>query len=467
MIQLPEIFVQYTREMMGEERFSLFLQAFNEEPPATIRINPLKCYFMPHSYQCRVPWCNTGFYLESRPPFTFDPLLHAGLYYVQEASSMFIHEVLRQHVTEPSLVLDLCAAPGGKSTAARTILPNGSALICNEPVRQRAQVLAENIQKFGHRDVIVTNNFPKDFQKTRLQFDAILADVPCSGEGMFRRDEGAIHEWSPQNVERCWQLQRTIVSDIWPQLKPGGLLVYSTCTFNTLENEQNVQWICNELGADVVPVKPRFDWNLTRSLLDGFRMPVYRFIPGITRGEGLFVAVLRKKGEASQRSTFNVQRPAFNVQRSTSFNVHHWLNGDFDIFPVGDQLRALPTTPLMLQAYHAVSQSLKVLHAGITLGTLRGKDLIPHESLALAAAFNKQLFPRAELTYAQAISYLRGESLTLSPYVPHGFVAVTFHDIPLGFVKNIGTRANNLYPQEWRIKTTHLPEEEPKILDIQ
>ena len=467
MMQLPEYFIQYTREMMGEERFSQLLQGLHEDPPTTVRINPLKCYFMPRDYECRVPWCNTGYYLPSRPPFTFDPLLHAGLYYVQEASSMFIHEVLRQHVTEPCIMLDLCAAPGGKSTAARTILPHGSVLVCNEPVRQRAQVLSENIQKFGHRDVIVTNNYPKDFSKVPLEFNVILADVPCSGEGMFRRDENAIGEWSSENVDRCWKLQRTIVSDIWPKLKPGGLLIYSTCTFNTLENEENIQWICNELGAEVVPVKTRFDWNLTRSLLDGFLMPVYRFIPGITRGEGLFVAVLRKKGEAPLKSADREINKVFSSPHKGAGVSSPWLNGEFDIFPVGDQVRALPTTPLMLQAYRAVSKSLKVLHAGITLGTQRGRDLIPDVSLALSAAFNKQLFPCAELTYAQAINYLRGESLTLSPYVPHGFVAVTFHDIPLGFVKNIGTRANNLYPQEWRIKTTHLPDEEPKILDIQ
>jgi NOL1/NOP2/fmu family ribosome biogenesis protein len=383
---------------------------------------------------------------------------------------MFIHEVLRQLVTKPCLMLDLCAAPGGKSTAARTILPRGSALICNEPVRQRAQVLTENIQKFGHRDVIVTNNYPKDFRQVNLQFDVILADVPCSGEGMFRRDEGAIREWSPQNVEKCWRLQRSIVEDIWPQLKPGGLLIYSTCTFNTHENEENVQWICRELGAEIVPLKTRLDWNLTRSLLDGFQLPVYRFIPGISRGEGLFVAVLRKK--STQASTPHPSPQLTSTSTSTSTSRHSpyasWLDGNFDILlRPGDRLIALPQTPLMGRAYQAVSKHLKVLHAGITMGTLRGKDFIPHESLALAAAFNKQLFPRAELSYADAISYLRGESLTLPPHQPRGFVVVTFHDIPLGFVKNIGTRANNLYPQEWRIKSTHLPEADPRVLDTQ
>ena len=265
-MQLPQQFIDYTRQMMGDDRFGRLLQGLNEAPPTTIRINPLKCYHLPKDIDSRVPWCNTGYYLTTRPAFTFDPLLHAGHYYVQEASSMFIHHVLRQLVHTPVVMLDLCAAPGGKSTAARTVLPHGSLLIANEPIRRRAQVLSENIQKFGHRDVIVTNNYAPDFQRSGLAFDVILADVPCSGEGMFRRDEASVGEWSPQNVSHCWQLQRQIVSDIWPTLKPGGLLIYSTCTFNTLENEENVRWCCQQLGADIVEVETQPEWNITGSL---------------------------------------------------------------------------------------------------------------------------------------------------------------------------------------------------------
>ena len=408
---------------MGDELFSQFLHGLDEEPPVTIRLNPLKCYYMPLDYERRVPWCDAGFYLNARPQFTFDPLFHAGLYYVQEASSMFIHEVLRQLVTEPVLMLDLCAAPGGKSTTARTRLPHGSVLVCNEPMRHRAQVLSENMQKFGHRDVIVTNNLPRDFRKSKLKFDVVLCDVPCSGEGMFRKDEGAIREWSPQNVEKCWRLQREIVSEIWPQLSEGGLLIYSTCTFNTKENEENVRWICEELGAEMVTVDTQPDWNITGSLLPGFEGPVYRFIPGKSRGEGLFVAVMRKKGTIS-------------------------------------------ATPLMSAAYAAAQKSLKVLHAGVTTGTMKGRDFIPYPSLALLAALGKEDYPRVELSYQDAIRYLRGESITLPADTPRGFVIVTYYDIALGFVKNIGSRANNLYPDGWRIKSTYVPDEPPAVLDL-
>ena len=248
---LPEDFRTYTQALMGEKLYQRLEHAIlEEEAPTSIRINPFKCKDADGE---PVPWCpETGRYLSTRPGFTFDPLLHAGLYYVQEASSMFVDMAIRQYVKEPVMMLDLCAAPGGKSTAVRAALPEGSLLFSNEPMRTRSQILAENVQKFGHPDMIVTNNYPRDYKKSKLQFDVILTDVPCSGEGMFRKDEGAIGEWSTQNVNNCWQLQREIVSDIWNCLKPGGILIYSTCTFNAHEDEENVDWICEELGAEVM-----------------------------------------------------------------------------------------------------------------------------------------------------------------------------------------------------------------------
>ena len=459
-MQLPEEFIRYTRELMGEALFAQLLRGLAEEPPVSIRINPLKCYHMPLGIDCRVPWCNTGYYLTSRPNFTFDPLLHAGLYYVQEASSMFIHHVLRQLCTEPVTVLDLCAAPGGKSTAARTVLPKGSLLVSNEPVRQRASVLAENMQKFGHRDVVVTNNLPRDFQRSGLTFDVVMADVPCSGEGMFRKDAAAVGEWSPQNVERCSRLQRDIVADVWPCLKPGGLLVYSTCTFNAHENEENVRWICRELGAEALPVAVEPEWQLTGSLLADFQAPVYRFLPGKSRGEGLFVAVLRKAGASAPRTATPPTQPP------TTMPATPWLDGSFTLTTDAD--RTLALSPAVAPFYAAaVKRGLRIVHAGITLGSRKGRgaDLQPHQSLALAAALSPTGFPRAELAYTQAVSYLRREAVALPAETPRGYVIVTYHGVPLGFVKNLGTRANNLYPQEWRIKSTHAPAEEPKVIE--
>ena len=226
-MQLPEEYKVRTRKLLGPERFEQYLQAFQQEAPVSIRLNPAKTVGMSVAGGERVPWCRNGYYLTSRPNFTFDPLLHAGCYYVQEASSMFLDEVLRQWLPKlfasadsqstqepavgPLLALDLCAAPGGKSTLLRSALPEGSVLFSNEPNPKRASILAENIAKWDWPGCIVTNNYPRDYRKSKLLFDVVLCDVPCSGEGMFRKDEATIGEWSPANVEKCWQLQRDIV----------------------------------------------------------------------------------------------------------------------------------------------------------------------------------------------------------------------------------------------------------------
>ena len=203
-MHLPEEFLRYTREVMGEERFQQYLKSFDEEVPVSIRLNPKKvshCQYEP------IPWCRNAYYLKQRPQFTMDPLLHAGCYYVQEAASMFLDEVLRQHVDSRELTngkcLDLCAAPGGKSTLLRSALPDDCILYSNEPIRNRANILLENVTKWGYKNHIVTNVYPKDYRAAKLRFDIILCDVPCSGEGMFRKDEATIREWNLKNVEKC------------------------------------------------------------------------------------------------------------------------------------------------------------------------------------------------------------------------------------------------------------------------
>ncbi len=400
-MQLPEDFIRETRQLMGEERFNSYLEAFEEEAPVSIRLNPRTqrgqspCVLAASD----VPWCEEGYYLEGRPQFTFDPLFHAGCYYVQEAASMFVTHVLRELSNlSPLNALDMCAAPGGKSTAMLSVLPEGSTLVSNEPIPTRAQILLENITKWGAKNCIVTNNYPRDFKKAKTKFDLILCDVPCSGEGMFRKDPATISEWSVQNVEKCWRLQREIVADAWECLNPGGILIYSTCTFNTKENEENVRWMMEEYDAEPIDIPIDPSWHITGSLLDGFDAPVYRFIPGITRSEGLFVCVLKKRGEDTKGSGTSVS-----------------LKG------------------------------LKVLEADIPQG----------ES------------PHVDLPYSEALKYLRGETLVLPADTPRGIVTVTYKGFALGPVKNIGNRANNLYPKPWRIKTTHLPTEEVKIIDIQ
>ena len=368
-------------------------------------------------------WCAEGFYLNSRPNFTFDPLFHTGAYYVQEASSMFLSHVLRHLINKPVALLDLCAAPGGKTTCARTAISDGSIVFSNEPINKRAQILAENIQKVGHSDVVVTNNYPRDYKKTKLSFDVIVADVPCSGEGMFRKDPQAISEWSEQNVVNCRQLQRSIIADIWDNLKPGGLLIYSTCTFNALENEENVAWILNEYDAQLLEVPTEKTWNITGSLINNplgedKPFPVYRFIPGFTQGEGLFMAIIKKGG--------------------TSTNVE----------------------PNVGKVVAEANKKLKIMAHGVKQGIIKGKKIIPDHSLALAINGDRSSYPNVEIDYETAIKYLRHEAIMLPVSAPKGIVTLTYRAYAIGFANNLGNRANNLYPQEWRIKSSHIPNEQ-------
>ena len=494
---LPEDFETYTRQLMGDKLYAQLRHGIEEEEaPTSIRLNPYKVPEGTHvapQYGCKpldessaqddgkhealVPWCPSyGRYLGSRPNFTFDPLFHGGLYYAQEASSMMVDLVVRQLISQPVLMLDLCAAPGGKSTALRSALPKGSMLISNEPMRTRAQILAENIQKFGHPDTIVTNNYPRDYQKGGLLFDAILADVPCSGEGMFRKDEGAIREWSTQNVSNCWQLQREIIADIWPCLKPGGWLIYSTCTFNAHEDEENVAWIAEHLGADCIQLDTAPEWGITPNLVSQF--PVYRFLPGKTRGEGLFMAVLRKSDDdecinvkpSKATKPGKKDRKGKNASRGGSHQMAGiptgWLNAgsrQWQPIEVGDTLCAIDKP--WLDTYERVAANLKVLHAGVALGNQKGKDLIPAQGLALSTALDRNHFAQVELSYTDALRYLRKEAVALPEETPRGYVLVTYRNQPLGWEKNIGNRANNLYPQEWKIKTTHTPEQDSPIIE--
>ena len=398
MTQLPIDFTDMARRTIGEERFDCYLKAFETDAPVSIRLNPEKAKELTADGE-RVPWCRNAYYLPQRPNFTYDPLLHAGCYYVQEAGSMFLDTVMQQWVPDaPVVMIDFCAAPGGKSLLARTALAAGSVLFSNEPMRNRANILAENVEKWGYADHFVTNNFPRDYRRAKMIADVVLCDVPCSGEGMFRKDEATIREWSMQNVEKCARLQREIVADAWSCLADGGLFIYSTCTINTHEDEENIQWMMDELGAEVLPVKVDAAWNITGSLLDGFSQPVYRFIPGISKGEGLFLCVLRKGGAWQQ----------------------------------GHSLKSLRKS----------QQNLNIIYC-----PKAQPDMV-----------------KVEVNYQQAMAYLRHEAITLGADVPRGMVGICFEGHLLGLAKNIGNRANNLYPKEWKIRTTYIPNEYETIL---
>lgn len=443
---LPKDFTEYTQRLFGPELWERYVQALAEPAPVSVRLNPFKTRAEEWSAESaeddgqrlsalrlacregdRVPWCRDAYWLRERPQFTLDPLMHAGLYYVQEAGSMFLDSVLQQYVRRPVLMLDLCAAPGGKSTLARAALPEGSLLMSNEPDRRRANILVENIQKQGHGGVMVTSDYAEAYARTRLLFDVVLTDVPCSGEGLFRRDAAAVGEWSTAAVRRCADLQRHIVSTIWPCLRPGGLLIYSTCTFNTHEDEENVRFITDNLGAEALSVETADTWHITGSLLPGYTAPIYRFIPGTTRSEGLFMAVVRKRGA------------------TTTAHAHAAAREGTPRNAVAIKEKDLAT--------------LHVLYDGHPHGERKGRDTVPAHAEAIAATLDRDRYPMAELPLADALRYLRREALVMPPGTPKGYVVVTHCGHPLGFVKNLGTRANNLYPKEWAIRQAIRPQD--------
>ncbi|MDD4778882.1 MAG: RsmB/NOP family class I SAM-dependent RNA methyltransferase [Fermentimonas sp.] len=345
-MNLPSDFISSLRPILGEY-IELFLSALNEDSHVSIRVNPFKRHRNPMKFSSTaepVPWSECGYFLKERPAFTFDPMLHSGYYYVQEASSMFIGHVVKQLYEHPVTCLDLCAAPGGKSLALLSALHKRSLLVSNETVRQRANVLSEILTKFGNPEVVITNNIPKDFTAFSHFFDLILVDAPCSGEGMFRKDEIAIQEWSADNVKTCAARQKNILSDIWPSLKTGGILIYSTCTYNTSENEENALWAANELGAEFIEIEIDPAWGISPSVTQG--VIAYRFFPHKTKGEGLFVTILRKTRQEISEAGFitkkNNKKSSVLIKDSSDYSRLIRNPDLFNFIESGEHIVALP-----------------------------------------------------------------------------------------------------------------------------
>lgn len=458
-MNLPADFIEHTKPLLGNE-WNDFLNALQQNAPTSIRLNSRKSDIS--ELKDKILWCDNGFYLDKRPQFTFDPLFHTGCYYVQEASSMFISQVFRQYINGQVKVLDLCAAPGGKSTLIADFITEDSLLVSNEVIRSRSHILAENIAKWGNPNVVVTNNDAADFGKLKGFFDVILVDAPCSGEGMFRKDEGAIAEWSVGNVKLCKERQQRILADVWSSLKTGGILIYSTCTYNLEENEQNVQWIRDELEAEVLPVNIKDEWAITPSFIDAIN--AYRFFPHKTKGEGFFCAVLRKTAEEdnlkiSKKSKSKDKKTKIDL--STEYKNYIKEKEQFIFYPKGDSWYAIPAT--FSDNIQLLTSQLTIISHGIHIGEFKGKDFIPSQSLAYSNDLNINSFIINEVDWETAIAYLRKEALMLDNQ-PKGYILLTYKKRPLGFVKNIGNRANNLYPQEWRIRSANVPFDEVSVI---
>lgn len=407
------------------------LSALKDTPAqVSIRANVLKGCHIASGVEL-VPWWPDGCYLPERPLFVADPAWHQGLYYVQDASSMVYSTVVRRIVGDvigtdaPLRYLDACAAPGGKTIAALEVLPAGSLVVANEADGHRANILLENLAKCGSADVIVSRGDARRYERLAESFDIIAVDAPCSGEGMMRKDADAVAQWSPGLVRDCAALQRSIVSSLWQALRPGGVMIYSTCTFNRSENEENVRFIAQELGGSSLEL----GLDSYDGVLRGIGTPYccYRFAPGLVRGEGLFVAALRKPGTLASAAD----------------------DDGYVARKQGDMTILLPKAHIPL--VDKLSRTVKLIRAGLPLTHTKGRDEVPAHELALSLC--DKPYPRLDVDHGTALSYLRGESLTDIPSdVPKGFVLLYHGGHPLGFVKNIGRRANNLLPEIYRIR---------------
>lgn len=445
-----DLFIRYLSEAIGAGKAKVALSALGEPASVSVRMNPCKLPASGH-FQGKVsgvPWSEYGLMLEDRPVFTLDPLLHAGCYYVQDSSSMFVGHVLRKilpevHADGPLRVLDLCAAPGGKTTDAaaslRSVFGDGFLLVSNEVIRSRASVLAANVALWGDPSVMVTSADPAVIGRNEGFFDIILADVPCSGEGMFRKDADSAAQWSEENVEHCVARQRRILADVWPALAEGGLLLYSTCTFNRYENDGNVRWAADTLGAEPYDPEAAPDWPEIIRTEYG-----YSLVPGFVKGEGQYCAVLRKTGgKPRMKVSGNGRKRANGVLPAGVFSI-----------PVteivkGDIVKAVPEVIADDAAW--LESAVRIVASGCAAFSRKGKDLVPCADLALSVCLGKDVFPRADTDRKTALRFLHRDTFAL-PDAEKGYVMICFEGHPLGFVKNLGNRCNSLHPQERRIR---------------
>lgn len=414
------------------------------EPSVSIRLNAAKPVAVPEG-STPIPWAERGFYLAERPRFTLDPAFHQGRYYVQDASSMFIGYVLRSLPLEGAVrYLDACAAPGGKTTAAIDELPEGSVVVANEYVPARAAILRENVIKHGSPLTVVTRADTADLARALPEaFDVVGADVPCSGEGMMRKDPEAVAQWSRGLVAESAERQREILSNLWKTLRPGGYLVYSTCTFNRDENEEIIDWLTENYGAEPVEISIESLPGIERGI--GTDNPCYRFMPHRCKGEGLFMAVVRKPGSPRPPKKEKPLKKKPQVAEAAK-----WIEGEYLIEQTDDRVSAVaPELKPLLSAL--AKKKVDVIYDGINLATVKGRDLLPSQALAMSRALRPDAFPRVDVDRETALEYLRRQAVTLPEGTPRGYVLLTFEGLPLGFVKNLGNRSNNLYPSKWKI----------------
>lgn len=441
-------------EAFGKDRAEVILRALDEDASTSIRLNPLKSGSEPEISQensAEVPWCSEGRILSRRPSFTMDPAFHAGAYYVQDSSSMFVGHIFRRLLERQEgrlRVLDLCAAPGGKTTdlasALREHCGEDFLLVSNEVMSNRCGILADNVARWGDPNVIVTSADPSAFASLGEFFDIILTDVPCSGEGMFRKDAEAVRQWSADTVGLCCARQKRILADVWPALKGGGLLIYSTCTFNNRENDGNVQWIQESLGAE--EVTPECPFRQAIKTLYG-----YSLAPGFAPGEGQYCAALRKMESGGKKEGGRRRESGKKAARKSGPEqmLKKLFSFDAEISERNGTLIAVPSN--IAEDVATVAATLRTLSSGVKCGCLKNGKLVPEEDLILNAFLKEDAFPAIETDRQTALAYLHRDTIVLGPEVPRGYVALKWKGVRYGVVNNLGSRCNNLHPMSRRI----------------
>jgi NOL1/NOP2/sun family putative RNA methylase len=451
--QLPEDLLKSLEKVNGFDLEQFVEVHQKKEIVTSVRFNPFKLTPSQNTFlqlSNQVPWCNNGYYLSDRPSFTLDPLFHAGTYYVQEASSMFLEQVMKQTLDlDASIrVLDLCAAPGGKSTLIQSLISEDSLLVSNEVIKSRVNILCENITKWGATNVVVTNNDPKDFQRLPDFFDAIVVDAPCSGSGLFRKDSEAINEWSADNVELCSQRQQRILADIVPSLKSEGVLIYSTCSYSVQEDEAICDWLLSQDEFESIQIQTQNQWNIVETNSDNFNGFGYRFYPDKLKGEGFFIAAFRKKGVTTSKQIKPKTKLEF-IKKTQETTIVEWINDNENLVYFMHNNNAIAIHKSNLDYLLMLQQSLYLRKAGMNLGTIIRDELLPSHDLAMSYLINKNV-QSIELKKEEALNYLRHQSFEVETKYK-GWVLVRYNEVALGFIKMMPNRINNYYPMEWRI----------------
>lgn len=442
----PESFIARIQSFLNNEA-ETFFKSLEEPAPVSVRLNPFKPghhFFNEEAIQ----WAANGRYLPQRPSFTFDPLFHAGTYYVQEASSMFLEQAWKvtNAVNRPVRVLDLCAAPGGKSTHLLSLMSNDSLLVSNEVIPNRNRVLQENISKWGTAKCIVTQNKPDDFEHLPGYFDIVLVDAPCSGEGLFRKDKNAVTEWSESNVQMCCARQKDILKYAIECCATEGYIIYSTCTYEPSENDSSVDY-CIKNGCQ--PVRVDYIPEGVISTKYG-----YQFFPHRIKGEGFYLAVLQKKHSREELPVSAKERNLKTLPLFSELTKGYLTDSHaFTVIERNGVLFAIPGK--LVNDFQLLSSCLYIRQAGIPMGSFKGKDFLPSHQLALSVHLHKNL-PCVELSEEEAIAYLRCDNI--KPLTnQRGWVLAKYKGFNLGWLKIMDTRANNYYPKEWRILKTYKP----------